>query len=108
MTWEKVSKEFFGRLLDRVRVKGKNKAVPIYEVMGKGECPKALSEDLILWEKAQESFCHQAWSESQSIFEMWHQKYDDKTAAIYLALLEEYRRRPPGPDWQPISIISSK
>jgi adenylate cyclase len=107
-TWNLVHHRYYGRELDRVRVKGKHQAVPIYEIMGRGSSPDTLLEDLNQWQLAQEYYCRREWDKAGVIYKTWLEKYDDLAARKYLQSIEEFRHNPPPPDWDGISTMTTK
>ncbi len=107
-TWKQIRSAFYGRELDRVRVKGKERAIPIYEVRGRGAPPGKEAEHLALWEQGLRAYRDRLWDEAETAFRRWQARFDDRTAALYLEQIEEYRRDPPPEDWEPVSVMSSK
>ena len=107
-TWNAVKSQFYGRTLDRVKVKGKTQAVNIFEIQGKGAASADLQKDLHNWEEAQIHYLNQRWVEAQSIFDDWAEKYQDLTAKNYLKHISDFRKIPPQKDWDGVSVMTSK
>ena len=108
-TWQAVKHQFYGRELDRVVVKGKDEAVPIHEVMGRGTPPAQLAQDLADWQHALASYRDRDWDAAEPIFKYWYEHYNHNlTANMYLKLIAEYRVSPPPDDWQAVSVMTTK
>ena len=108
-TWLSVNDQFYGRELDRVVVKGKEHAVPIHEVIGRGEPDAELGKDLADWEKALADYRDRDWDSAEPVFKYWYDKYDENlTADMYLKLIAEFRITPPPEDWQAVSVMTTK
>ncbi len=107
-TWEKVKGNYYGRLLERVRVKGKAEAVAIYEVMGEGSAPQDRKEDLGLWQQALEAYGRRDWDGAEHAFTVWRERHQDLAAALYLEDIRRYRHAPPPEDWHPLRVMTTK
>jgi adenylate cyclase len=68
-TWQVVAREYVGRELDRIRVKGKTRPVAIYELMAYAKDAEAYAEKLRLWEDAMNAYKRQNWPEAVEKFE---------------------------------------
>lgn len=82
-TKERLGDEFLTRRLDTVKVKGKEKAVVIYELMSMNERNKAIKA---LYEEALEHYDNKRFAESKKLFMTCHSKYGDETANAFLLL----------------------
>jgi len=108
-TWLAVKDQFYGRELDRVVVKGKDLAVPIHEVIGRGHATGELAKDLADWQQALDDYRARDWDSAEPVFKYWYDKYDENlTADMYLKLIAEYRENPPPADWQAVSVMTTK
>ncbi|MCK4742717.1 MAG: adenylate/guanylate cyclase domain-containing protein [Sulfuriflexus sp.] len=108
-TWLSVNDLFYGRELDRVVVKGKELAVPIHEVIGRGEPDAEMGKDLADWEKALANYRDRDWDSAEPVFKYWYDKYDENlTADMYLKLIAEFRINPPPDDWQAVNVMTTK
>ncbi len=100
-TTRKAVPEFAYRELDRVRVKGKDKPVTIYEPLGPGDAlDKAQSDELKLYRQALKLYRAQNWDMAEMQFinlqktapaRMLYELYADRVA--------HFRAHPPGDDW---------
>ena len=95
--------DLIAREVDKVRVKGKDIAVTIYEPLGfEGS---ASSEKLIalkLFETALQNYRNQQWHEAQAQFESLLTQYKDTGEVLYQLYLERIahlRDNPPGDNW---------
>lgn len=102
--------EFAYRELDRVRVKGKNEPVPIFEPIAQ---QSALSDNargaLARWHSALELVRGQAWDQAESIIRQLQQlDPGDALYALYIERIARYRQRPPASDWDGVTNFATK
>ncbi|MGB4674588.1 MAG: adenylate/guanylate cyclase domain-containing protein [Azovibrio sp.] len=99
------------RELDRVRVKGKDRGVSIYEPLGSRASlgPEALSA-LESWQQVLTRYHQQAWDQAEAQLLSL-----ENTAPAYAALCRLYRDRiahlrqdPPGPEWDGVTTYQAK
>jgi adenylate cyclase len=90
------------RTLDFVKVKGKKLAVELIEIFEHERNPAGTSK----FEEARTLYSQQKWDESMSAFreaiELFkqHDSVDsDGPSLMYIERCEEFKRTPPGPDW---------
>jgi len=102
--------QFAYRELDRVRVKGKNEPVPIYQ-------PLALDADLApdaravleKWHAALVELRAQRWDAAESLLlELQEAVPEDGLYPLYLERLAMLRANPPGPDWDGVTTFQTK
>ena len=102
--------EFAYRELDRVRVKGKNKPITIYEPVG--EVAEIVPEQQSMLDKVHQAMVDyraQLWDNAQAAFEKLHElKPEDKLYKIYLERIEHYRETPPEANWDGSFTHTSK
>ena len=99
-TRELVKKEFVFRELDRVRVKGKDEPVGIYEPLGlEGEVAKPVLDELKLWNQALRAYRAQDWDQAEVALLNLSRTSPHKLYEVYTARVEHYRKESPGPDW---------
>jgi adenylate cyclase len=102
--------EFTYRELDKVRVKGKNRPITIYEPLGANEdiSPEQL-QLLDLLNQGLNNYRHQQWDVAKSVFKQLKQQHpDDKLYKIYLERIDYYLESPPEPDWDGAFTHTSK
>jgi adenylate cyclase len=102
--------EFAYRELDRVRVKGKNEPVPIFEPLGREEELNDVQRDaLAQWHAALALVRAQSWDEAERILNALHSAYpEDGLFVLYLERLAHYRARPPGAGWDGVTTFETK
>ncbi len=102
--------EFAYRELDRVRVKGKNEPVPIYEPLGlAAELDASTAAALEKWHQALELVRSQQWDGAESLLRKLHRAHPDEGLyALYLDRIAHYRAHPPGADWDGVTSFESK
>lgn len=99
-TRELVKKEFVFRELDRVRVKGKDDPVGIYEPIGlEGEVAKPVLDDLKMWNQALRSYRAQDWDQAEVALLNLSRASPHKLYDVYGERIAHYRKEPPGQDW---------
>ena len=102
--------EIVFREVDRVRVKGKDKPVAIYEPLGdEASLGSVQREALALWANCLEQYRGQAWDEAASALEAL-QRMDPglKLYAEFAERVRQYRLAPPGPSWDGVTAFKSK
>jgi PAS domain S-box-containing protein len=100
------------RELDSIRVKGKNKPVRIYEVVGLRTEPIDSKQQQVieLYHKGREYFLNRqfrkAWNEFATIVE--EVDSDDKAAKLQMDRSQEYVNNPPSEDWDGVWTLTEK
>ena len=102
--------EFAYRELDRVRVKGKNAPVPVFEPLGLSkDIDENTRAELDLWHKALGQVRVQQWDEAEHLLHKLHAAYPDRALyKLYLERIEYYRQHPPGADWDGVTTFQTK
>lgn len=92
---------FIFRKLDRVKVKGKQAAVAIYEVVClKSNLTSELTEELKLYHHALNEYFRQNWDAAETGMKELQERYPDKKIySIYLFRINEFKVTPPPTDW---------
>ncbi len=100
-TREQAGPGFEFRPLGGVRVKGKQTAVPIFELLGRcGEVPEELLRFAALFGSAVQAFQRQYWNVAAEQFrECARMRPDDLATSQYLQAVERLRAAPPAADW---------
>ena len=99
-TRELVKKEFVFRELDRVRVKGKDEPVGIYEPLGlEGEVAKPVLDELKMWNQALRAYRAQDWDKAEVALLNLSRLSPHKLYEVYAERVAHYRKEPPGSDW---------
>ena len=93
-TKELLSEKYYIRPIDLVRVKGKTKAVEIFEVKSTFDITDEMWEDLELYKKALNDFRESRFSQSLTIFKVLSNKYPCKIYKIYVDRAQHYLDNP--------------
>jgi len=102
--------EFAYRELDRVKVKGKNEPVAIFEPIGlASELDAVTRAELKRWHAALDLFRLQKWNEAASLIHILHDAHPDSYLyQLALMNIERYQKDPPGPDWDGVTTYKTK
>ncbi len=102
--------EYTYRELDRVRVKGKDKPVTIYEPVGfTSELSKEVKKEIRLYHDALKLFRSQSWDMAEIQFlNLSKMSPDQMLYAVYIARTAHYRSNPPGERWDGVWTHTSK
>ncbi len=98
------------RELDRVRVKGKEKGVSIFEPLGLlAELPAETKETLVRWQQFLEYYREQAWDKAdQLLTDLRGQSPESHLYKLYAERLAFLREHPPGDNWDGVTIFKTK
>jgi len=109
-TAEALDDRFLLRDLDIVRVKGKERAVTIYELAGWREGTRAETlAGLRLFGEGLAAHRAQRWDEAESLFQqVLAMLPGDGPSRLYLERIAKLRTHPPGPDWHGITTFDHK
>ena len=102
--------KFIFRKLDRVRVKGKNKGIEIYDVLGLAtDMTPSLQKELDLYHLALEDYFMQKWDASLEIMTQLREEHPHKKIySLYIDRINEYKQNPPPADWDGVYTHHSK
>lgn len=101
---------FILRELDRVRVKGKEGAVTIFELVGYADRiePERL-EILRIFTEGLADYKRREWGRAESAFLLaLERRPDDGPARLYLQRVQDLLQNPPPDDWEPITVYTTK
>jgi len=111
MTYELCGDRIWVRELDKVRVKGKNKAVNIYELIGS----KSLNlsdenhEFLEYYNLGREAYLERRFDRAIRHLEIAQEmRPDDRAVEIHIARSQNYLENPPPEDWDGIHTMTTK
>lgn len=101
---------FVFRQLDRVKVKGKETGVAIYEVICKlSDCTKEKKEELHQHEEALQYYFQQHWSEAYARFDNLNKAHPDtKLYHLYCHRISEFEKTPPPANWDGVHTHTTK
>lgn len=103
-------RDFSFRELDRVRVKGKDEPVAIYEPLGvTAELDKGVLEELKLWQQALRLYRAQDWDQADvQIYNLLRQSPDCHLYQLYAKRIAYCRQNPPGDGWDGVTTFETK
>jgi adenylate cyclase len=98
------------RELDRVRVKGRNQAVTLFEPMGTlQELDTGLLHNLAQYHDALGSYRAQDWKAAQELFELLaNQQHGEALYNLYLKRIAALQTSPPGDNWDGVFNLTEK
>jgi adenylate cyclase len=101
---------FLFRLLDRVRVKGKNESVAIYEVIcRKNEALDDVKKEIVDSEEALHFYFQQDFEKARLLFLALSKHYPAKKIySLYLERIAEFIKNPPPKDWDGVFTLMNK
>ena len=106
---DELAKEFTFRILDKVRVKGKEEPVVMYEVLHSTH-PFMLDSDALKdYEEAFDSYLHKDFQKAIDLLSPLTEKYpDDKSCKRVKESCENYIQNPPPADWDGVFTHTTK
>lgn len=99
---------FYCRMLDMVRVKGKNVPVLIYEPLCEGEPAPELRKATESFTKALEHYANREFQEATEIVQDLNAAAPSQLYNLYLDRLAHYQKEPPPPDWDGMFTFTCK
>lgn len=101
--------EFAYRELDRVRVKGKDKPVTIYEPLSPGRLDEEAENRLKRFHAALTHYRRQEWDQAEVILMQLRDEEPDRLIyQIYIDRIQVFRKDPPPKDWDGVFTHTSK
>ena len=108
-TRELLKKEFVFRELDRVRVKGKEDPVGIYEPVGEeGKVSKEDLDEIKLWNQALRAYRAQDWDQAEVTLMNLQRIRPCYLYDLYVKRVEHLRKEPPGENWDGVTVFETK
>ncbi|OGJ50122.1 hypothetical protein A2307_04255, partial [Candidatus Peregrinibacteria bacterium RIFOXYB2_FULL_33_20] len=110
MTYEKVKDKFEVRRLDKIRVKGKNIAVTIYELLAeKGHLTEEALPVIQNFEKGFDSYQQKNFTQAKEYFNQVLQvRPNDEPSKIYLERCDHFISNPPAINWDGVWVWGVK
>lgn len=97
------------REIDRVRVKGRDEPLTIYEPLGaKVTLDPAVRDELKLYQEALRLYRNQDWDLAEMQLLNLQQRTALKLYAVYIERIQFFRQQPPGDDWDGVFTHMSK
>jgi adenylate cyclase len=110
-TWTEVERHFIGREIDRIRVKGKQGAVGIYEVLANWQAgfPATTRELIDGYKAALELYRSRRFEEALDAFEALARRFpDDGPTRVLTNRCREYLLQPPPESWRGEYVMQVK
>jgi adenylate cyclase len=109
-TYEEVKEVIVARPIDRVAVKGRAEAVPIYELLGlPSEVDAATRELAGLYATALSAYQERQWGKAVGALEEVRQRWpDDGPSRVLLERCRQYLATPPGEGWDGVNRMTKK
>ena len=108
-TYKDVKERFVAREIDRVRVKGKNDPVRIYELIQEGPPDEKLKLKLLNFIKAYDLYLSKKFIEAKELFkQIIAQSGPDPVCDVYIERCDEYVSEPPPLDWDGVYVMKTK
>jgi len=106
----KVVSDVLFREIDKVRVKGKDEPVTIYEPIGiEGQVEKGKLEEIKLWHAALKLYRAQQWDQAElQMLNLQRMNPDCHLYEIYAGKIVEHRANPPGENWDGVTKFDTK
>jgi adenylate cyclase len=98
------------RELDRVRVKGKDEPVGIFEPLGApDQLDKAALDELKGWHQALRLYRSQDWDQAElQLYNLTRMNQDRYLYQVYAKRIAHYRLSPPGEGWDGVTTFETK
>ena len=107
-TKNEISDNIVTRELDSVRVKGKNKPVAIYELVGERDVMVYPEEFLKHFEKGLAFYKSMKWVEAVEEFKKASYHKEDEISKMYIKRCKHFIKYPPVPDWDGVFTLKTK
>jgi len=109
-TFAQVKGRVVARELDRVRVKGKNEPVTIYELIAMGQPDARQEKWTTAFEEALDAYRNQDWETAATLFETvaMLREEADPPSEVYLRRVSMLRQDSPGEDWDGVWTMTTK
>ncbi len=103
-------KDVVFREVDRIKVKGKDEAVTIYEPLGpEGEVERQVLDELKLWNQALRAYRAQQWDQVEvALLNLQRMNPDSSLYRMYAEKVAQMRRDPPPAGWDGVSVFDEK
>jgi len=103
-------KDVVFREVDRIKVKGKDEAVTIYEPLGlEGEVERAVLDELKIWNQALRAYRAQQWDQGEvQLLNLQRMNPGCALYEVYAGRIAELRRHPPAAEWGGVTVFEEK
>jgi adenylate cyclase len=98
------------REVDKVRVKGKDEPITIYEPIGiDGAVDKSVMDEIRLWNQALKHYRSQDWDQAElQLINLQRMNPECHLYPIYIEKVAEHRAHPPGAGWDGVTKFETK
>jgi len=109
-TQQVIAEDYICRELDRVRVKGKDQPVAIFEPVGlKQDVDSQTLEEIALYEQALASYRQQQWQSAENILSQLQQQSPKRLLyQIYAERVAYFQKNPPAENWDGVYTFTTK
>ena len=110
-TYKHVKELFECRILDKIAVKGKSKAIKIYELLTEHNSPEAekFAKFAKGFENIYEIFLKREWQKAKDLFAERFKEYpDDFVCKLYIKRCEQFLMEEPPSDWNGVTKLETK
>jgi adenylate cyclase len=108
-TQKEVASEFTTREIDRVRVKGKNEPVRIFELVSEGPAPEEKAKMLGVFSSAYELYLAKKFKEALVAFgEVTFEGKQDPVSKLFVERCQNYLTDPPDENWDGVFVMKTK
>jgi adenylate cyclase len=110
-TYQLCSDRIWVRELDKIRVKGKNQAVGIYELIGDRQTPIDAEKQKFLdfYSAGRAAYISRKFVESITLFQSAGAIYpEDEAVKIHIKRAQDYMKMPPPEDWDGVHTMTTK
>jgi adenylate cyclase len=103
-------KDVVFRELDRVKVKGKDEPVEIFEPVGmEGEVDRKVMDEIKLWHRALGAYRAQKWDAAEmDLFNLQRMSPESGLYQLYFERISQWLINPPGPGWDGVTAFKTK
>ena len=103
-------KDVVFREVDRIKVKGKDEAVTIYEPLGlESEVDRKVHEELKLWQQTLRAYRSQQWDQVElNLLNLQRMNPECYLYKHYAEEVAKHRRTPPPPNWDGVTAFDEK
>jgi adenylate cyclase len=103
-------KDIVFKEVDRIKVKGKDEAVTIYEPIGpEAEVDKKTHDELRLWQQTLRAYRARQWDQVEvNLLNLQRMNPDCGLYGLYAERVAEFRRAAPAPEWDGVMVFDEK
>jgi adenylate cyclase len=103
-------KDVVFREIDKIKVKGKDEAITVYEPIGlESEMDKKVLDELKLWHQTLRSYRAQQWDQAEvNLLNLQRMNPGCVLYQVYAEKVAEYRRKPLPAEWDGVTVFDEK